>query len=74
MKIICVRKYKDSNLEVAFGSKIGREIQDKVVELTADNYLVATYNLGQPIKRRFNNAIVKKATPKKVEKTESDSE
>ncbi len=74
MKIICVRKYKDSKLEVAFGSKVGQEIQDKVVELTAENFLVATYNLGQPIKRRFNEAIVKKATPKKVEKAESDSE
>lgn len=75
MKIVTIKKTKDSGLEVAFGTNSNQEAFDKADELRESNYLVQVHELHRPIKRWFNEEVkVAKKTAKKTATKKSDGD
>lgn len=76
MRIITIKKTKDSKLESVFSSNDNQEAFDKAEELRSSTYLVQVHELTRPIKRWFNEdvKVVKKKTAKKTSKKKSDGD
>ena len=72
MKVVTIKKTKDSKLECVFGSNSNSEAFDKADELRSSSFLVQVHELSRPIKRWFNEEPPK--VTKKTAKKKSDGD
>lgn len=69
MRVLLVKKYKDSAFECVGFSQQGQDIIEQANELRASNYLVQIHLLQPHTKRFFNESkALKPVAPKKSKK------
>lgn len=75
MKVVTIKKTKDSKLECVFGSNSSQEAVDKATELSKTCFLVQLHELPMALKKFWNEELaVKKVAKKKASSKKSDGD